>query len=73
MGRDGVCPACRYMDYSWGCISHFSTHMRSWLVSPILTRINDAYKTKLESANSQLSALNNQLKKSALTILSQTS
>jgi len=40
--------------------------MRSWLVSPILTRINDAYKTKLESANSQLSALNNQLKQSNL-------
>lgn len=29
--------------------------MRSWLVSPILTRINDAYKTKLETANSRLS------------------
>lgn len=47
--------AYRYMDFSWSCISHFSTHMRSWLVSPILTRINDAYKTKLETANSRLS------------------
>ena len=46
--------AYRYMDFSWECISRFSTHMRSWLVSPILTRINNAYKTKLESANSQL-------------------
>ena len=46
--------AYRYMDFSWGCISHFSTHMRSWLVSPILTRINDAYKSKLETANSRL-------------------
>ena len=36
--------AYKYMDFSWECISYFSTHMRSWLVTPILTRINDKYK-----------------------------
>ena len=46
--------AYRYMDFSWGCISQFSPHMRSWLVSPILTRINDKYKANLHQANSNL-------------------
>ena len=46
--------AYRYMDFSWECISYFSTHMRSWLVSPILTRINDKYKESLHQANTNL-------------------
>ena len=46
--------AYKYMDFSWECISYFSTHMRSWLVSPILTRINDKYKESLHQANSNL-------------------
>lgn len=46
--------AYKYMDFSWNCISKFSTHMRSWLVSPILTRINDQYKAELHSTNRNL-------------------
>lgn len=46
--------AYKYMDFSWSCISQFSTHMRSWLVSPILTRINDQYKESLNRANTNL-------------------
>lgn len=46
--------AYKYMDFSWECISYFSTHMRSWLVSPILTRINDKYKQNLHQANTNL-------------------
>ena len=46
--------AYKYMDFSWECISFFSTHMRSWLVSPILTRINDKYKENLHQANTNL-------------------
>ena len=46
--------AYKYMDFSWNCISQFSPHMRSWLVSPILTRINNQYKNSLNRANSNL-------------------
>lgn len=46
--------AYRYIDFSWTCISQFSTHMRSWLVSPILTHINDQYKNSLHRANNNL-------------------
>ena len=46
--------AYKYMDFSWECISFFSTHMRSWLVSPILTRINDKYKANLHQAYTNL-------------------
>jgi hypothetical protein len=46
--------AYKYMDFSWECISYFSTHMRSWLVSPILTRINSKYKENLHQAYTNL-------------------
>ncbi len=46
--------AYKYMDFSWNCISRFSPHMRSWQVSPILTRINDEYKARLETMNTRL-------------------
>ena len=55
MNEDGdLNRAYKYMDFSWECISYFSTHMRSWLVSPILTRINDKYKQNLHQANTNL-------------------
>lgn len=44
----------RYVEYSWACTSHFSAHVRSWLVSPVLTMINDNYKEKLNHANTRL-------------------
>lgn len=46
--------AHRYIDFSWQCLSHFSTHMRSWLVAPVVTRINDEYKQRLQTANQRL-------------------
>lgn len=46
--------AHRYINFSWQCLSRFSTHMRSWLVAPVVTRINDEYKEKLSTANSHL-------------------
>ena len=45
--------AHRYIDFSWQCLSRFSTHMRSWLVAPVLTRINDKYKQQLQTANNR--------------------
>ncbi|MBQ3877416.1 MAG: transcriptional regulator [Prevotella sp.] len=46
--------AHRYINFSWQCLSRFSTHMRSWLVAPVLTRINNEYKDQLEKANNHL-------------------
>lgn len=43
--------AHRYIDFSWQCLSRFSTHMRSWLVAPVVTHINDEYKEQLQAAN----------------------
>lgn len=47
----------RYVEYSWECNSRFSSHVRSWLVSPVLTTINDKYKLKLNNANTSLRVL----------------
>lgn len=56
VNRDGdVERSYRYIEYSWSCISTFSTHMRGWLVSPIITMINNKYKEKLTTANRSLS------------------
>lgn len=44
----------RYVEYSWACTSHFSAHVRSWLVSPVLTMINNNYKEELNRANTRL-------------------
>ena len=49
--------AYQYMDFSWTCVSHFSTHMHGWLVSPILTLINNNYRDSLQSANHHLMLL----------------
>ncbi|MCR4602159.1 MAG: DUF6377 domain-containing protein [Prevotella sp.] len=46
--------AHRYINFSWQCLSRFSTHMRSWLVAPVVARINDEYKTQLQTANQRL-------------------
>jgi type II secretory pathway pseudopilin PulG len=43
--------AHRYIDFSWQCLVRFSSHMRSWLVAPIVTNINDEYKRQLQTAN----------------------
>lgn len=47
----------RYVEYSWACTSHFSAHVRSWLVSPVLTMINDKYKESIRKKNTNLLVL----------------
>lgn len=47
----------RYVEYSWACTSHFSAHVRSWLVSPVLTMINDKYKENIKKKNTNLLVL----------------
>lgn len=44
----------RYIEYSWNCTQRYNTHLRSWLVSPVLGIISDTYKTNLRTANRQL-------------------
>ena len=44
----------KYIEYSWKCLSTFNSHMRGWLVSPILTMISNNYKEKLKTANRNL-------------------
>ncbi len=44
----------RWVEYSWNCTQRYNTHLRSWLVSPVLAVISDTYKDNLREANSQL-------------------
>lgn len=46
--------AYRYVEYSWHCASIFNAHLRSWQISPVLTVINDHYKSKLRQTNHTL-------------------
>ncbi len=46
--------ADRYVTFSWQCLSRFSTHMRAWLVAPVVTRINSEYREQLQTANNYL-------------------
>ncbi|MDN5554041.1 DUF6377 domain-containing protein [Prevotella sp.] len=47
----------RYVEYSWNCTQRYNTHLRSWLISPVLGVISDTYKTNLRKANYQLKSL----------------
>jgi hypothetical protein len=47
----------RYVEYSWNCTQRYNTHLRSWLISPVLGVISDTYKTNLRRANYQLKSL----------------
>ncbi len=44
----------RYIEYSWICTQRYNTHLRSWLVSPVLGIISDTYKNNLSKSNTQL-------------------
>ncbi len=44
----------RYIEYSWNCTQRYNTHLRSWLVSPVLGIISDTYKTNLSRSNTLL-------------------
>lgn len=52
--KEDVNRAHRYIDFSWKCLTRFSTHMRSWQVAPVVARINDEYKQQLQTANNHL-------------------
>ena len=47
----------RYVEYSWNCTQRYNTHLRSWLISPVLGVISNTYKTNLRKANYQLKSL----------------
>lgn len=44
----------RYIEYSWSCAQRYNTHLRNWLVSPVLGIISDTYKANLSRSNTQL-------------------
>ncbi len=46
--------AFAYVECSWNSISQFSTHKRSWVVTPILTSISHNYRTKLAEVNKKV-------------------
>lgn len=46
--------AYRYIEYSWQCASRFNAHMRNWQISPVLTTINENYKSQLKAKNRTL-------------------
>lgn len=58
MNNDGdIDHAFSYVECSWQNISQFSTHKRSWVVTPILTQISQEYRTKLGKVNSTVTWL----------------
>ena len=52
--NDDLDRAHNYIDFSWQCLTRFSTHMRSWLVAPVVTKINQEYKERLQATNQRL-------------------
>lgn len=54
---DDIDRAYRYIEYSWACNSRFSSHVRSWTISPLLTMINSKYKARLNDKNRTLTLL----------------
>lgn len=49
--------AYKYMDYSWQCVSRFSTHKRGWDITPILTVIDNTYQARMQTSNRRLTIL----------------
>ena len=49
--------AYRYVECSWRCATMFNAHLRSWQISPVLTVINDNYKSQLRNTNHMLSIM----------------
>ena len=49
--------AYRYVECSWRCATMFNAHLRSWQISPVLTVINDNYKSQLRNTNHLLRVL----------------
>ena len=43
-----------YITFAWECANTYSTHMRSWQISPILASIDRQYQNEIEHTNSML-------------------
>ena len=43
-----------YINFAWECANTYSTHMRSWQISPILSSIDRQYQNEIEHTNSML-------------------
>lgn len=43
-----------YVNFAWECANTYSTHMRSWQISPILSSIDRQYQNEIEHTNSML-------------------
>lgn len=43
--------AHRFVEYSWQCAQKFNTRLLNWLVSPVLSSVNDTYNERLRAAN----------------------
>ena len=58
VGKDGDLERSnRYIEYSWMCTTMFGGHTRSWQVSPVITTINNNYRTNLRRNNRNLRIL----------------
>ncbi|MCI6462704.1 MAG: DUF6377 domain-containing protein [Prevotella sp.] len=46
-----------YINFAWECANSYSTHMRSWQISPILSSIDRKYQNEIEHTNSMLTSM----------------
>lgn len=46
-----------YINFAWECANTYSTHVRSWQISPILSNIDRQYQSKIEQTNDMLTAM----------------
>ncbi len=46
-----------YINFAWECANTYSTHMRSWQISPILSSIDRQYQNEIEHTNSMLTIM----------------
>ena len=46
-----------YINFAWECANTYSTHMRSWQISPILSSIDREYQHDIEHTNSMLTIM----------------
>lgn len=44
----------RYIQFAWNCSQIYSTRLRSWQISPILSSVNENYQYQLNKRNGQL-------------------
>ena len=55
LSKEGQLERARiYINFAWECANTYSTHMRSWQISPILSSIDRQYQNEIEHTNSML-------------------